>query len=311
MANCSAPLTGLLPLTDLGAATYLGFQGGLYPNGMNRPPDAHYGAGRRLARQIADIKAAGQPVAFAGLGFSGALRTWTSFTDLHAAHPHTDKAVKLVNACKAGANADILMDPTKPYWTSHVPAALAAASVAAQDVRVVWIQTGMPPPAGAFPGHAQALQSMVAAIATNVKVQFPNCLIAYLTSGHYHGYADTPNLEPYGTYEQGFAIKWAIEQQIAGDTALKFHGAGTVAPWLAWAGYPWCDGASQRGDGLTMVCPDDFASDGQHPNQTGAAKLGAVLFNDLLDDWTAKEWMLNLPSGGGSGTPPPPTQTAG
>jgi len=33
--------TGLVPITDLGTGTYLGFQGGLYPGGLNEPPPAH------------------------------------------------------------------------------------------------------------------------------------------------------------------------------------------------------------------------------------------------------------------------------
>jgi len=309
VANCSAPLTGLIPINDLGAGQYLGFQGGYYPNGMNRLPLAHDGAGRRMADEVKAALDAGQPCAFAGLGFSGAQRVWNQFVPLWNAHPYTNKNVRLPNLCLAGVNSDDLANPASSYWTTHVPTTLAAAGIALADVRVVWVETGYPPPPSAFPGHAQAMQANLVAAAQNIRTFFPNCRLAYLTSSHYHGYANQAGQEPFA-YEHAFGVKWAIEQQINGDPALAFAGPSAVAPWLGWAGYPWCDGASPRAsDGLAMTCPADFATDGQHPSTAGANKLASVLLNDLLDDWTAKTWMLNLPTGGGTGTPPPMTQT--
>lgn len=41
-ADCTLTSTGKTPLNDLGAATYLGAMGGLYPNGTNIRPSAHY-----------------------------------------------------------------------------------------------------------------------------------------------------------------------------------------------------------------------------------------------------------------------------
>ena len=145
----------------------------------------------------------------------------------------------------------------------------------------------------------------------NIKTLFPNCRLAFLTSAHYHGYANQGGVEPFA-YEHAFGIKWTIEQQISGDPALDFHGAGEVAPWLGWAGYPWCDGSSPRAhDGLKMICPTDYYPDGVHPNVTGSAKLANVLLSDLLTTWVARPWAMNLPTGGTTGTPPPMTQSAG
>ena len=41
--------TGLVPLPDLGAGSYKGEEGGLYPGGVNSVPKAHLEAGLRLS----------------------------------------------------------------------------------------------------------------------------------------------------------------------------------------------------------------------------------------------------------------------
>jgi len=52
----------------------------------------------------------------------------------------------------------------------------------------------------------------------------------------YAGYASsTLNPEPYA-YENAFAIKRVIAQQLSGDPALNYDAASgpVVAPWLSW-----------------------------------------------------------------------------
>src|SRR5689334_3064320 len=48
---------GLIPLTDLGAGSYKGEQGGLYPGGVNVPPAAHQKAGTKLGHSIVPLDA--------------------------------------------------------------------------------------------------------------------------------------------------------------------------------------------------------------------------------------------------------------
>lgn len=59
--DCSLVFTGNVPLPDLGAATYKGFPGGLYPNGSNTPPAAHQQAGLTQAAAVVPLNAAGVP----------------------------------------------------------------------------------------------------------------------------------------------------------------------------------------------------------------------------------------------------------
>ena len=44
-SDCSLVFTGNIPLPDLGAAFYQGYQAGLYPNGSNIMPAGHLEAG--------------------------------------------------------------------------------------------------------------------------------------------------------------------------------------------------------------------------------------------------------------------------
>src|SRR5258706_3168916 len=53
--------TGLIPLVDLGAGTYSGFQGALYPGGSNTPPAGHLNAALQKASEIVPRNAAGAP----------------------------------------------------------------------------------------------------------------------------------------------------------------------------------------------------------------------------------------------------------
>lgn len=51
-ADCSLTTTGNVPLPDLGARTYKGYTGGLYPDGSNVRPAAHETAGLAAAAQV-------------------------------------------------------------------------------------------------------------------------------------------------------------------------------------------------------------------------------------------------------------------
>src|ERR1051326_6159472 len=61
-SDCSRTSTGMVPLNDLGTGLYLGqFQGGLYPNGFNAPPQAHAAEGLARAAAIQPLNTLGQP----------------------------------------------------------------------------------------------------------------------------------------------------------------------------------------------------------------------------------------------------------
>jgi hypothetical protein len=63
MVDFTRTSVGLIPLTDLGAGTYQGFQGGLYPGGTNEPPAAYQQLGIARSRAVQPLNQDGVPAA--------------------------------------------------------------------------------------------------------------------------------------------------------------------------------------------------------------------------------------------------------
>ena len=299
--NCANTSVGFTPLEELGAGSYQGFPGGLYPGGASKPPLGHAIDGLRAATQVVPRDAQGQPdpagkIAVLSIGMSNAAIHWNQFIQLGSADPLRRACVQLVQGAQGGIPAEDMDDPGDPYWLQVIPQKLAAAGASAQQVQVLWMLQANRMPTGAFPAHAQTLRDQMASILRIARDTFPNARVAYLANRIYAGYATTSlNPEPYA-YEQGFAIRWLIESQIGGDPTLNFDPAkGPVeAPWLAWGPYTWADGLVPNSKGLTWVC-GDFNPDGTHPSTQGAQKNVGFLLDFMHAEPTALTWYLAQP----------------
>ena len=53
---CDCTSTNLVPLTELGAGTYMGVEGGLYPGGSNDRPAAHETAGLAPTKESISLR---------------------------------------------------------------------------------------------------------------------------------------------------------------------------------------------------------------------------------------------------------------
>ncbi|MBI5362375.1 MAG: hypothetical protein HZA53_04290 [Planctomycetes bacterium] len=297
---CSNTSVGFTPLSDLGAGTYAGFQGGLYPGGSNVRPAAHDAAGLAQAALVVPRDATGAPspsgrIVFASIGMSNGVNEWTQFMPLSNADALRDGHVQVVMCAQGGQAANVIASPTAAYWT-YVDSQLAAAGATPAQLQVVWIKEAIAGPTGGFPSATTALQGYLVTILQILKTRYPNLQIAYLTSRIYAGYATTSlNPEPYA-YESGFAVKWTIEQQIAGSAALNYDAsAGPVlAPWVSWGPYMWADGLVPRSDGLTWLC-SDYNADGTHPNPTGSTKVANAILSLCHTDPSATAWYIGVP----------------
>jgi lysophospholipase L1-like esterase len=299
-SDCSMTSLGLVPLHDLGNGQYQGFSGGLYPNGANQRPLAHDAKGLALAQSVVPRNALGQPdpngrIVFISIGMSNATMEFSTFVALANADPAKNPRVDVIDCAQGGQTAAAIADPQSAYW-QFVNQKLQQAGRTPAQVQAFWLKEANASPSGGFPTHAQALQSNFVAIAQNLRAKFPNGRLCYLASRIYGGYAtSTLNPEPYA-YEQGFAVKWMIEQQIAGDPALNIDAAAgpILSPWLAWGPYAWSDGLNARSDGLIWEC-QDFQPDGTHPSPLGRAKVAQLLLDFVKSDATASRWFLAAP----------------
>lgn len=296
VALCDSTSKRLIPLTELGAGTYQGYSGGLYPGGVNTPPAAHLAAGLALAETITPLDTLGAPsaggrIVLLSVGMSNATQEYSTFIPLAVGSGLKNPRVQLVDGAQGGQTAAVFANPNANAWTV-IDNRLRTAGAHPAQVQAVWLKEANAGPTQGFPLAAQMLRDDLRAVLQNLHAKFPNLKLCYLSSRIYAGYASTTlNPEPYA-YESGFAVRWLIEEQVAGSPALNHDpGAGPVmAPWIAWGPYLWADGLVPRAaDGLIWECAD-FANDGTHPATSGRAKVAQMLLDFFVGDPTSEPW---------------------
>ncbi len=289
-------------LPNLGAQSYEGCPGGLYPGGKNERPAAHETAGLALAAQVRPLNENGEAAAngqivLLSIGMSNASQVFSSFKTIADRDPRKNPRVVVVDGAQDGMTAGRVQDPEsvqggREYWTT-IDRRLAAAGVAPPQVQVVWIKQADSEPDTGFPEYALSLAVALARIVRVLPQRYPNVKLAYLSSRSYAGYAATTlNPEPYA-YESGFSVKWLIEEQIRGAPDLRFDkmDGRRGAPWLSWGPYLWANGRSANASGISYD-PADFGPDGTHPSPLGRRKQANALLLFLKTDSTARTWFI-------------------
>ena len=304
----------MIPLTDMGQATYYGYEGGLYPGGANQMPQAHVEEGLQRALQVQPLNTDGQPdpdgryvllsigLSNTAMEFCTALglhqdynsRTCTSYSFMgqSAADPAVNQSeLTILSGARGGQVGDQWVSPDHLNYDRIRDELLLTRGLSEAQVQVVWVKvvdrlSGEPPLPS--PGaHAFVMTRTFGEIMRTLKTRYPNLQQVFVSSRIYAGYADEVgadrNPEPYA-YESGFAVKWLIEAQIRQmetgeiDALAGDLNYNTVAPWVAWGPYLWADGLNPRSDGL--VWPrNDFADDGVHPAVSGRTKVATMLLN--------------------------------
>jgi Putative Ig domain len=294
----STPLTAL---NDLGTGTYLGYEGGLYPNGSNIPPTSHENDGITRALAIQPLNAQGQPdpngvYGLLSMGPSDTQQEYIELQTLGNADPSKNPHLVLVQGAQPGATARYWADLTSTYWTTLLNTLLPEAGVTPQQIAVVWVQAFDVGTTGIYPQDMQNSQADMETTANNIYTEFPNATIIYYTGRIYGGYGNGVNTyepEPQA-YDTGFAVKAVIADQINGNPNLNYNpnNGPVVAPWIAWGPYYWANGLLARSDGLTWSC-QELKHDGLHPEDPlGREKVAAALLNFLKTDPTAAPWFL-------------------
>jgi hypothetical protein len=295
VANTTTPLVAL---TDLGTGTYLGYEGGLYPNGQNTPPPAQLATALSYAQNIGPLNAAGQPsptgsYALISVGVSITRTMWDEFGPMEAADPARNSNLILVNAAIDGTDSPDWTSPTSGTWATITNYYLPYQNLTANQVVAAFIMMPHSTPSGTYPADMQDQESDLIAVLQNLHTYFPNLQLAYVSSLHYGGYGPSNSYPEPDAYEFGLAVQNVIADQISGNPTLNNNPANgpVMAPLLLWGPYTWANGLLGRSDGLTWDC-QDYSSDGLHSSNLGRNKEAGLLTTFFKSDPTAAPWFL-------------------
>ena len=305
-ADCTVTNLGIPALPDL-VGSYKGHSGGLYPHGANRRPAAHEAAGLQIALEKVQprdtngaVNASNGRIVLLSVGMSNTSAEWGGFKRDADRDPSKNPQLTIVNGAQGGNDAEQWTNYFAATWSLVETQRLRAAGVTINQVQVIWIKQALAGPNGygAFPRHAQALQTNLEMIVRAAKSHYPNLAIIYVSSRtrSYATNANGLNPEPFA-YESGFSVRWLMEKQISGSSDLNYDpskappGGAPVAPWLSWGPYLWADGTTGRSDGFVWLC-SDLGSDFTHPSTDGNTKVTTQLLAFFKTDVTARPWFV-------------------
>ena len=206
----------MTPVTDLGSAEYLGFAGGLFPNGNNSPPFAYEQAGVALGATVQALDKDGGPsavgqIVMISIGMSNTSREFSQFIRLAEARKNPN--LLMIDAARDGAAATEIGLPSGDYW-KHVDGQLHRFEASPAQVQVVWLKTALAHDARGFPKEARLLQRALRSITGILSTKFPRLKLVYVSSRIYGGYSETDLSPEPIAYESAFAVKWLIEERI-------------------------------------------------------------------------------------------------
>jgi hypothetical protein len=272
------------PLTEPGFYEKDGkkYERGLYPGGTNEIPKAHLEARVRLARTIAPDS--NGRIVLTAIGHSNPKAYFKEFLNelrTKAGTGEINPKVDFVSNCKSGKIC--------PDWLKE---AQEGALSVKPETQALIVLTTYHRAGGDSDGGDDALPfeekmgKMKAAMKTIVQAAAktcPNLKIAFIGCDTWRA-----KCEP-RVYEEGFAEKWLIEDQIKGDPELAFEGPGRKAPWLCWGGYIWEPSAPA----------ERYEDDRVHPTEAGMKFVCDRWFGALAANPAAYPWFYpKAPAGG-------------
>lgn len=314
IASLALAATTLIPLNDLGDNPYLyGYYGGLWDvhnTGWTTVPAFHEAAGMQQAASIVPRDANGNPdpngkIGFMAIGTTNTQKTFAAFENMAASDPRLNHgSLVMINAAAPGRDATQVDFPWKSGFNIINSTVLPQADVTPAQVQAVWIQEINDSPTVPLPiqfADSYLLKATLCDILREVKHEYPNVTVAYLSDPGYAGYNTTNKYlsEPFA-YEDGLAVRWTLRGQIdyiaAGDQwwdprigPLDYNKGD--APWATWGPYMWANGTTPRSDGLTWQ-RSDFEEDGVTLSDAGAAKSARLLLDFVLHEPTTAKWLV-------------------
>ncbi len=305
--QCDNDTSYLKSLIDLQFGTYLGFQGGLYPDGYNTMPYPHFAAGMNISRQVLPLDTLGNLDLIDGkaglicLGASTAGNAFNHFKSVAEADPMVNPCLRFVNAALGAKGLEVMIDTVVNswYWDDNVMVDIADANISRYQVQVIWIMvTSRIDTIMLWPFQPRSVTDKFEALMPILLAKFPNLKQVYASGFGYGGYAD-PTKEFYdmivepSSYWNNWSIKFLVERQIDGDPDLKYTLPDRKSPWISWGPHIWADGLRKNvTDGLYWYCTVDYKPDGggYHLSNEGKDKAGELIYNFFKNSTIAADW---------------------
>ena len=284
--------TAKIPLNDLGAGTFMGYTGGLYPGGANTPSGQYATDLLEVSNSIVPIDKLGNAsstgkIVFISLGASIGGKNMIALKAKTINNPATNPQLLLLN-CNQGsgfASLNDILHPNGFYWF-HVNDVITKQS-SYKQVQVIYLETDDSARVR-FPDKPLTVKNNIDSCLRLFKQKFPNVKVVYvLARTRTFGNLKYWNKEP-GPYYFGWACKWAVEDQINGVAGTQYKGANAVAPMITWGFYEWADSLPRNTDGFFWR--SYMTADGLHATSAYQDTLALRFQNFLLTDSCARIW---------------------
>lgn len=299
----SVKVTSLKPLTAGGNyvsgsdRTLKAYPTYLYPGNANAMPATHRAKGEALAATIQPLNAGGSvdlnngKIVMIAEGMSNTRSEMETFDSLLAAN-RTMLHAKLEFRNLAQGGCDLVCWADKPVGPIDAQVQIALLKHSnnraqnADGAPKIAIGPFTSRETKTFPAHAQTTNAMLKQRILNLKKQYPNLKLVFLTSRTFGGWSCAPAGDEYHepvAFEEGFVVQWLIRDQIlSADPDLAFEGPNAKAPWLAWGPYLW-----------DPAWPENyFKADGTHPCDAGKLAAARKWYDFLTQEGIAKTWFL-------------------
>ncbi|MGH7545171.1 MAG: hypothetical protein ACREKI_03210 [Gemmatimonadota bacterium] len=195
----------------MGTRTYLGFEGGLYPEGALAPPAGHHAEGLARAAAVRALDADGQPsdegkIVLLSIGMSNTTQKFCSHNSALPCDPWTfmgqaavDPAVNhttlaIVNGARGSEPAETWDAPDDPNYDRVRDTRLAPQGLSEAQVQVAWVKVANPQPTVSLPSpsaDAYRLETQMGDIVRALETRYPNLQQIFFSSRIYAGYATT------------------------------------------------------------------------------------------------------------------------
>ncbi len=302
----SSNVNELPPIDELGTGTFMGHQGGLYPNGSNVMPEAFYADAIEMARSIQPLDKSGKPspdgrIGLIGLGASTVAMFGNGLDKQVPAATGVNQDLVFVNCGIGGQDLSDIMNPDANFWTV-IDSRVTAAGLTLDQVQVLWFQEdNLRNKDNDFDLRVNQLTKDFTYMARFCKTHYPNLKLFYVSGRHTTEFmpaeAKDKHREP-KAYLNGWACKQLIENQINGDPQLAYKGENAVAPLILWGPYFWTQGEKPRADGYAIT-RDLISNDGVHPTDKGIDRIAKDLVQFWRTDAVSQLWFLENPEAPG------------